>query len=141
MLELVMQPTKRPVMLKTIAGNQRLSAKYLEQILARLREAGLVRVVRGRGGGFVLSRPPTEMTLLEILRALEGEVAVFDCVLCPDICERAEECVVRSVWCELSDQMTRYLDSVRLDQLAKDARTRMRRLGAAKARPKGTVGG
>ena len=134
MLELAMQPTQRPVMLKTIAANQKLSAKYLEQILARLREAGLVRVVRGRGGGFVLSRSPKEMTLLEILRALEGEVAVFDCVTCPDICERADHCVVRNVWCTLSDQMTQFLASVGLDQLARDAEAMQRKTASAKAR-------
>ena len=69
-----------PVFLADIARRQAISEKYLEQIFAALRAAGLVRTVRGRKGGFLLNKPPAEITAGAIITVLEGPCILVDCV-------------------------------------------------------------
>src|SRR5512146_640614 len=78
-----------PVFLSDIARRQAVSEKYLEHIFAALKTAGLVHTVRGRKGGFLLSKSPTEITASTIITALEGPCTVVDCVPRPNVCPRA----------------------------------------------------
>ncbi|MHB1683839.1 MAG: RrF2 family transcriptional regulator [Bacilli bacterium] len=78
MVDLGMAMNDHPVSLKSVAERKRLSDHYLEQLIAPLRNAGLVRSVRGAYGGYLLSRPAAQITAGEVLRILEGPVAVVD---------------------------------------------------------------
>jgi len=78
MVDLGMAVNDHPVSLKSVAERKRLSDHYLEQLIAPLRNAGLVRSVRGAYGGYLLSRPAAQITAGEVLRILEGPVAVVD---------------------------------------------------------------
>ena len=82
-----------PVSLKDVSRRQQLSDKYLEQIVTPLSKAGLVRSMRGAGGGYLLTRRPEEYTVGEILRPLEGDLAPVECATDADFCERCGECV------------------------------------------------
>ena len=108
-------------MLRSVAANQNLPARYLEHLLRMLKHAGLVRVARGSKGGFALARPPEEIKLREIVEALEGDLSVVECVSSPGDCEYAAVCVTRDVWSGMSRVVRDYLDSMTLADLAKRA--------------------
>lgn len=117
MLELARCRGDSPVLMSTLAEREGLSRKYLHALLTALKSAGLVQSVRGAGGGFVLSRDPSEMRLSEILGALEGPVSLVDCVVDKRACSRASGCTARGVWQELSRAIDSMLDSMTLEDL------------------------
>jgi Rrf2 family protein len=126
MLDLAMHQDNGPVNLKEMAQRQIISRRYLEHLMSRLVSAGLVRSVRGRSGGFVLAREPSEITLAEVVEALEGQINVVECTADPSTCNRASECVTRDVWDEVSKVITRHLASITLDDLRMRQQERMR---------------
>jgi len=90
------------VLLKDIAERQDISKRYLEHMMTQLRNSGLVVSVRGASGGYRLARDPADIRLDEIFEALEGEIAPVECVRDSSVCERAEDCVTRDLWCEVA---------------------------------------
>ena len=107
----------RPVLLKDIARRENLSLRYLENIFTKLRKDGLLNSSKGRGGGFILARPAADINLLEIVKFLEGDTAVTECVDELSSCTRAGVCIVREVWVNLDKIYTDYLESVTLNSL------------------------
>lgn len=106
-----------PVRIQDIADRQRISAKYLERIVQILRRAGYIRSKRGHKGGHVLARPLGEITVGAIVRILEDEAALVECVQVMDACPNAAECVTRRIWKEANDAMFERLDAITLDTL------------------------
>jgi Rrf2 family cysteine metabolism transcriptional repressor len=117
MFELARGFGEAPVLMSTIAVSQGLSRKHLHTLLTSLKSAGLVRSVRGPGGGFVLSRPPDRIRLSEVLHALEGPLSLVHCVADRRACERSNGCPARDVWQRLSKAIESMLDSVTLKDL------------------------
>jgi Rrf2 family protein len=117
MVDLAAQHTDKPVMLRKISERQELSKKYLDNIFTSLRLAGLLRTVRGASGGYLLAKPPSEIRVSEIVRALEGSVSPVDCINEPELCERSEDCAARQLWCELETAMFRVLENRTLEDL------------------------
>lgn len=117
MIELAEKYGQGPVLVRSIAEHQEISLKYLHALLAALKAAKLVRSVRGSGGGYALARPPAEIRLDEILLALEGPLAVVDCVLDGSVCDRAHRCAARDTWAALSDVIERTLAGITLEDL------------------------
>lgn len=106
--------------LDLIAASQEISEKYLESIMSLLMKAGLIEGLRGRGGGYRLKREPGEYTVGEILRASDGSLAPVACLECSlEKCSRAENCRTLPVWKKLDSLIQEYLDSVSLEELAK----------------------
>ncbi|MDI6857476.1 MAG: Rrf2 family transcriptional regulator [Dehalococcoidia bacterium] len=103
--------------LKDIARRQEVSKKYLEHLVTRLEASGLLRTARGAGGGVALAKAPSEITLLDILHALEGSLAVAECVDRPEICSRSPNCATRDVWIELGGMVSEFLKSISLEEL------------------------
>lgn len=99
-----------------------LPENYLEQLLGALRRAGLVRSVRGAQGGYALSKPPTEITVGNIIDAMEGPLSFSDCLSENSACAhpRCEGCKTRSVWEYLTAQINQLLDSVTLSDMLKE---------------------
>jgi Rrf2 family protein len=95
--------TGEPVLMRDIAARRGLPEKYLEQVLIPLRNAGLVRSVRGARGGYLLTRDPSEMTLLAIVEACIGDVTMVDCTDDPGYCSRVDSCATFVVWKELTE--------------------------------------
>ena len=108
---------------RDIAGRQMISEKYLESILATLTRAGLLQGVRGKGGGYRLTRPLSECSVGEILRLTEGSLAPVSCLDGDtNACPRAGQCSTLPMWEKLDRLINGYLDSVRLsDLLGEDA--------------------
>lgn len=104
--------------LRDISAAQKISQGYLEQIIRPLREAGLVAGKKGFGGGYVLSRPPSAVTVGQVIRAVEGPVVPVKCVgegslmdTCPS------DCRARKVWQQVGQAIDGVLDSITLENL------------------------
>jgi Rrf2 family protein len=119
LLSLALHSSDRPTSVKEIAERTNLPQPYLEQILLAVKGAGLVRSKRGVGGGYVLARPPEQITLAEIVAAVDGPIATL--LDEHDHCEG--HCVLQEVWVGVSDEMRRLLDGFTLADLV--ARTRV----------------
>jgi Rrf2 family transcriptional regulator, cysteine metabolism repressor len=104
-----------PVQVREIARAERLSAKYLEQLLGRLRTGGLVKSMRGARGGYTLARGPAEIRVREVLLILEGSLAPVGCVE-GGTCgvEGQVECPAHGLWAGLHTTVLTYLDSFTL---------------------------
>ena len=111
-----------PVSMAAIAKNHGISRKYLHAILTLLKSAGYIRSVRGTGGGYVLTREPSDVTVVEIVEALEGPLAITECVNEEGVCDRSEDCVTRVVWRELSEAVRQVLSGITLEELARRSR-------------------
>ncbi|MCI9402315.1 MAG: Rrf2 family transcriptional regulator [Oscillospiraceae bacterium] len=119
MLDIALTGSEEPVPLRDVAERQDISNKYLEQIVTQLSRAGLVRSVRGMGGGYLLTRRPEEFTVGEILRALEGSLAPVSCAEDPACCCRADQCVTQEVWEKIQAAVNGVVDNITLADLVK----------------------
>ncbi len=133
MLELALQQGGGPTALQELAQRQGISAKYLEQLLIPLKAAGLVNSVRGAKGGYLLASSPDKVSLYDIVKTLEGPLAVVECVHDPDSCERVGGCTVHLVWGEMSQILVDYLSSISLARLAEQQREKDRQCQAVAA--------
>jgi Rrf2 family protein len=131
MLELAQHYAEAPLSTAAISQSQGISERYLQQLLGTLKRAGLVRVVMGPGGGYTLAGPPTGIRLSAILDAVEGRLALVECVRKQSYCPRAPECLSRGVWLEASELLNRYYSSLTLaDVLMKCRKGNLKRWGA-----------
>ncbi|HBQ85785.1 MAG TPA: Rrf2 family transcriptional regulator [Syntrophomonas sp.] len=125
MLEMALNADNGPITTRTIAERQEISERYLEQLLIPLKQAGLVKSIRGSQGGYILSRSPEKITVCDIIRVLEGPIAPVDCVneLNPEECDRSGFCVTRGIWTRVRDAIIEVLDSYSLQDLVDESRT------------------
>ena len=110
----------RLLSISEIARNEGLPVAYLEQLVGELRRAGLVEGTRGVRGGYKLARAPGQMTVGDVYRVLEGEVAPVDCTAedyLPGACAREPECLSRGIWARVQAAILGVLDSTTLDDL------------------------
>jgi len=101
-----------------IADRQRIPRPFLAKIISQLCLAGLVTTHRGAGGGVVLARPAAEITLLQVVEALEGPIRLNRCVIRPDDCPRNERCPVHHVWRQAQADLVDRLGTTTFDMLA-----------------------
>lgn len=124
MFDLAQHFGQGPISLKSVAERQGISEHYLEQLIAGLRKAGLVKSVRGAQGGYALAKEPGELTVGDVIRVLEGPIAPMDCVseeVGDDPCSRAEFCITRGIWRRVRDSINEVLDSITLQNMCDDA--------------------
>ncbi len=117
MVFLALSGGDRPVPLNEIAAGEAIPAPFLERILATLRNAGLVQTTRGASGGYALTRQPDEVTVADIVTALEGPLALVDCLPGDEHCPRAENCASRVVWRRLDEAIAGALGAITLNDL------------------------
>lgn len=117
MVDLALSGQGQPISLKDVAQRQQLSDKYLEQIVTPLSRAGLVRSVRGAGGGYLLTRRPEEYTVGEVLRPLEGDLAPVECATDAQFCERSGQCVTVELWQQIHRAVSEVVDRTTLADL------------------------
>lgn len=124
MFDLALNGGDGPVPLKTVAERQNISESYLEQIIAALKKAGLVKSLRGAQGGYILAREPGDIKVGDIVRVLEGPIAPVDCVnkLVPTECDNADYCITRTVWARVRDSIAEVMDSISLEDMCRQAR-------------------
>jgi len=119
MLELAINYEQGPIFLKNIAEKQEISFRYLDQLITPLKAAGLVKSIRGKGGGYILARHPSQIRLIDIIQVLEGSIAMVDCVDDPEDCHRVDFCATRDIWIQLKEAMVNILKSVTLEELVR----------------------
>lgn len=113
-----MYTDKEGIFQKDIAINQKLSNRYLDQIISRLKTAGLIKKYHGRRSGYILTRPPEKISVLDILKAFMHDIEIVDCIEQEYICEKTETCVAGKFWGELNEIIKEYLQSHTLKELS-----------------------
>ncbi|KHK03641.1 Hmc operon transcriptional regulator Rrf2 [Desulfovibrio sp. TomC] len=116
-LDMAMHGQNGPVRIKDIAARQGVSVKYLEKLVRELKDAGFVRSRRGPRGGHELDKPLAEISVGDIVRALEGDLSLVECNGEGGPCPRTAECLTRGVWMEAARAMHEKLDSITLADL------------------------
>ena len=124
LLSLVLHGDGSPTSVRDIAERTSLPQPYLEQILLALKGAGLVRSKRGVGGGYVLARPATDITLASIVSAVDGPIVVgdFGDPHQDGACDHEGQCVLLAVWANVGEHMRRLLEGRTLADIAEIAR-------------------
>ncbi|MBN3860488.1 Rrf2 family transcriptional regulator [Neisseriaceae bacterium PsAf] len=113
MLDLCVYSQNQPVNLNSIYERQNITVNYLEQIFIKLRRAGLVKSIRGPGGGYVLSRDPSEIKIAEIINTVEDNLKVTQCDGLEN-CRDGERCIGHDLWCGLEKLLDDFLYSYSL---------------------------
>lgn len=124
MIDLACNYGKDYVFLKDIAAREKISEKYLSLIVIPLKSKGLIRSVRGAHGGYALAHPPRDISLRDIVEAVDGETCLVNCVKNPQSCERAAICPTRNLWELVGSRINQTLESITLDQLANNKLTK-----------------
>ena len=126
LMDLAMFYDRGPVNLHSIAERQDVSSDYLEQILRKLRDAGLVRSMRGPRGGFLLARRPENITIWDVIVALGEAAAPAPCALEDENlstdCKRSQHCAARLMWVDLAKHIEAFLRDRTLHDLCEEAR-------------------
>ncbi len=117
MIEIAIDEEQRGVFQKHIANRQNISLRYLDHIIRGLKTAGLIRNKAGRKSGYVLSKPASKITVLNIMNAFQADVLIVDCVD-PDIeCELKTGCIANRFWVGLNNLIKDYLQETTLQAL------------------------
>jgi len=128
--DIVYYSSGSPAQVKYISERQRISPRYIEQIFQRLKRGGIVKSLRGPLGGYYLTRRPEDITVGDVVRAVDGKG--IQLVACGGekgrskkaACERFGRCVASDVWSEASKRLMDYFDSLTIRQLCEEAKTR-----------------
>jgi len=116
MLDLVINSGSGPISLADISKRQEISLSYLEQLFSKLRKQGLVRSVRGPGGGYKLSRDSDTIYIAEIVDAVNESIDATNCKGAGN-CHGGEVCLTHHLWSDLSDQIHNFLNNISLQSL------------------------
>ncbi|MFA9463896.1 MAG: Rrf2 family transcriptional regulator [Velocimicrobium sp.] len=123
-LDIALNSDEDAVSLSTIAERQSISISYLEQLIAKLKKAGIVTSTRGAKGGYILSKKPSEISVGEVLRALEGNLDPVDCAEIAggeSTCNASDVCVTKYVWKRISDSINSAVNSLMLSELVEES--------------------
>ena len=123
MIDLAQYSEQEAVSISSIAQRQKMSESYLEQLVAKLKKAGLVISIRGAAGGYRLARPASDISVGDVLRALEGDVRAVICTAqTEEGCEGEELCVTKYVWQRINESIEKTVDEMMIDQLVAESR-------------------
>lgn len=123
-IDLARNSETEPVSIGSISARQDISEGYLEQLVALLKKAGLVKSIRGAGGGYVLAKEMKDISVGDVLRALEGSLEPVKCAAfySDEGCMASDGCVTKYVWQKINDSINQTVDEMHLDELVKDSR-------------------
>ncbi len=124
MIDLADYSEEMPQSISSIASRQSISDSYLEQLMAKLKKAGLVKSIRGAQGGYILAKQSYEISVGDILRALEGDLAPVKCgsLEGENGCTESDCCVTKNVWKRINDSIQSAVDGILLSELVEDNR-------------------
>ena len=120
-VELAARYGEGPVALTAVAAEQGISEAYLEQLMRSLKNAGIVKTARGKAGGYLLTKEPANISVGEVLCALEGSTNVVDCVGAgANVCENACICSARPLFLKLQSRINAVLNETTVGELTED---------------------
>ena len=117
LLDLATHQGKGPINLGDISKRQGISEKYLWQVINLAKGSGLITSARGPKGGYSVAKPNDQITILEIISALEGPIVLVDCLDKPENCDRNAFCVTREVWAQIEESMKKAMGGITLQDL------------------------
>ena len=123
LLDVALTADEAPVSLSAVSDRQDISLSYLEQLFGKLRRHGLVNSVRGPGGGYTLARPMSQITVADIVVAVDEPMDARQCEGKED-CKGGQKCMTHHLWMDLNHKMFYYLSSVSLADLVREQRQR-----------------
>ena len=132
MIDLAMRQHNGPVTLAGISQRQRISLSYLEQLFGKLRRHALVQSTRGPGGGYTLARPMSDVSVADIIYAVDEPLDATQCGG-RENCDNDQRCRTHDLWASLNRVMVDFLDSVSLQDLVEQQKARMAQQGASPA--------
>jgi Rrf2 family protein len=107
-----------------IAKEKEIPSSFLAKIISQLSIAGLINTSRGAGGGVSLARKPDEISLLDVVEAIDGPITLNECTRDPSICLFGDSCPIHEVWCETQMEMVRKLGQATFDKLLERERAK-----------------
>lgn len=113
MLELSLHYEKNPLHIREISAAQGIPSRYLEQILLLLKRTGYLKSKKGPNGGYTLAKPPSEISVAEVIRVMDGPLAPIDCVsvTAREVCPRESSCSLKWLWKEVRDSVAHILET------------------------------
>lgn len=117
MIDLRLNGTIEPVRLKDVSKRQKISLSYLEQLFSKLRLSGLVKSVRGPGGGYTLSQEPSEINLLDVITAVDEKIDQTQCSGAMN-CNDEKPCLTHFIWMDLNKLINDYMRGINLSDIA-----------------------
>jgi Rrf2 family protein len=136
MLELALHfPKRGPLHIHDISMAQDIPERFLEQILLLLKRAGYLRSKKGPNGGYYLAKPPSQISVAEVIRVMDGPLAPIDCVsvTAHEVCPREDYCGLRDLWKETRDAVAFILERTTFEDLAQ--KTRKAKISRARLNP------
>lgn len=123
-IDLARYSENEPVSISSISARQDISERYLEQLVAMLKKAGLVKSIRGASGGYVLAKDVGEISVGDVLRALEGDLEPVKCAASHGEggCSSQGECVTKYVWQKINDSINQTVDHMMLSELVNESK-------------------
>ncbi len=125
LVDLAVYSEDRPVSISEIAKRQDISIRYLEQLLAKLKKAGIVKSIRGAQGGYLMAKSTEEVSVGDVLRILEGDLVLVECTELTGAsksCIGSRYCVTKSVWKKINDSIEQAVDSILLKDLVDESK-------------------
>jgi Rrf2 family protein len=118
-------PTAQPLQVEAIANAQNIPENYLRRLLIALKRGGLVLSQKGPSGGYILARPPSRITMEDVVELIEGDYVPVECLEegSNSTCRREQACAMRDVWRQIRDQVTSILRATTLEMLASKRKT------------------
>jgi Rrf2 family protein len=120
MVSLASRHGSGPVGVEVMSREQGISGNYIHVLLGALKVSGLLRSVRGRDGGYELTRAPSAITAYDVVVALEGPEKLVECVGDASVCRRSGHCRTRGLWCRIAESIDGILRGVTLQDLVDD---------------------
>ncbi len=123
-IDLARYSENEPVSINSIANRQNISERYLEQIVGLLKKGNLVKSIRGASGGYVLARDMKDISVGDVLRALEGNLEPVQCAAyySEDGCMASDGCVTKYVWQKINESIARAVDEISLEELVVESK-------------------
>lgn len=124
LIDLAQYSEIEPVSINSIATRQGISERYLEQLMTLMKKAGLIKSIRGASGGYVLAKEMAEISVGDVLRALEGNLQPVECAAFSeeDSCEASGACVTKYVWQRINESINKTVDEISLKQLVEESK-------------------
>ncbi len=124
LVDLAHYSEKEPVSITSIAARQGISERYLEQLMSKLKKAGIILSIRGAGGGYTLAKPMDEISVGDVLRALEGNIEPVECpgIRKEEGCVSGGACASKMVWQRINDSVNQAVDGIMLEELVNESK-------------------
>jgi Rrf2 family protein len=103
-----------------ISKRQQIPLPYLEQLLLKLKKNGLIKSIKGRNGGYLLSKQPSEISVNDIFQAVQGRLTIVDCLVFSDVCSKNAKCKTKAFWEKLNGRIENTLKSTTLLDLKEE---------------------